>query len=93
MTPAGELQAYLRKRVEATGGHYRKLQWEGRKGAPDCFVWWDGPLLAFVEVKAGKDRMSALQRREHDRLRQSGFSVFIVRSFADVDTIISTLKG
>ena len=34
MTPEGEIQAYLKKRVEALGGQFRKMEWTGRRGAP-----------------------------------------------------------
>ena len=40
MTPAGKLQAHLKHVVQQSGGQYRKVRWEGRRGCPDCFVWW-----------------------------------------------------
>lgn len=33
-----EVEAYLKKRVEALGGEVRKVQWVGRKNAPDRLV-------------------------------------------------------
>lgn len=33
-----DIEAYLVKRVEALGGEIRKVQWVGRKGAPDRVV-------------------------------------------------------
>ena len=58
MTPAGKLQAYLRKKVEALGGHYRKAQWENRVGCPDCYVWLDSGAYAWVEIKAGRGKLT-----------------------------------
>ena len=91
MTPAAELQAHLKKRVELTGGFYRKAQWVGKRGCPDCFVWWTWPVAAFVEIKAGKDRLSVIQAREIERMRASGIPVFTARTVEDVDWIVDQL--
>jgi len=88
MTPAGKLQAYLRKQIEALGGEYRKVQWEGRVGCPDCYVWLPDGRYAWIEVKAGRDRLSKLQEVEMKRMRAAGLAVFIVKTEADVDWLI-----
>lgn len=88
MTPEGKVQAYLRKRITEAGGHHRKLEWTGRRGAPDLFVWWDGPHVWFVEVKSQKGRLSALQSAEIARLRASGFRVRVVSSVEEADAFI-----
>lgn len=94
MTPAAKLQKYLRARVEASGGFYRKLRWEGRDGAPDCFIWWHAkqPRCAFIEVKAGEDRVTTLQNVEMTRLASGGFPVFVVRSTDDIDAALGSLR-
>ncbi len=91
MTPAAKLQAHLKARVELTGGFYRKAQWVGQRGCPDCFVWWKWPVAAFVEIKAGKDRLSVIQAREIERMRGSGIPVFTARTTEDVDWIVDQL--
>lgn len=91
MTPAGKLQAYLRKRVEALDGHYRKAQWEGRVGCPDCYVWLDNGAYAWVEIKAGADRLSPHQEREIDFMRRGGLRVYVAKTTADIDAIVSEL--
>ena len=91
MTPEGEIQAYLKKRVEQTGGAFRKLAWEGRRGAPDTMIWWPGPSFAFVEVKAAKGKLSTLQEREINRLREAGFQVAVVFCKDDVDEVVFAL--
>lgn len=91
MTPAGKLQSYLKKRVRETGGQYRKLKWDGRRGAADTFIWWRNPNFAFVEIKVGDDDLSVLQERELTRLREAGFWVFIAKTENDIDEIIFTL--
>lgn len=92
MTPAGKLQAHLKKRVTETSGHYRKVKWEGRNGCPDCFVWWQWPALAFIEIKAPGDRYSVLQMREIARLRESGIPVFTARSIEEIDGIVEKVR-
>jgi hypothetical protein len=91
MTPEGEIQAYLKKRVLQTHGEFRKVAWEGRRGAPDTMIWWPGPSFAFVEVKAANGRLSTLQEREIARLRSAGFQVAVVYSKEDVDEVVLAL--
>lgn len=91
MTPAAKLQKRLKKRVEAAGGTYRKVKWEARVGCPDCFIWFEWPVAAFVEVKAGDDRYSVVQTREVGRMREAGIPVFTARTEDDVDWIVDRL--
>lgn len=92
MTPAGKLQERLKKLVQGSGGQYRKVRWEGRKGCPDCFVWWEWPHVAFVEIKAGQDRYSKLQEREAARMQQAGIPVFTARELNDIDAIVELIR-
>jgi PAS domain-containing protein len=92
MTPASKLQEHLKKRVQQTGGQYRKVRWEGRRGCPDCFIWWEWPRAAFVEVKADRDVLSALQRREIERMRHDGVPVFIVKTVEDIEEIVEKVR-
>ena len=91
MTPAGRLQAHLKRIVQESGGQYRKVRWEGRSGCPDCFVWWTWPSAAFIEIKAPGDRLSKIQSREIERMELAGVPVFIARSEADLDRLVNKL--
>lgn len=96
MTPEGKIEAYLKKRVAETGGRQRKLQWIGKRGAPDRMVWWPNPLgpdLHFVEVKRRGGRIHPLQILEMGRLRNDGFNVHVVSSEAEVDAFIEQVKS
>ena len=93
MTPAAKLQDYLKHKVQGCGGQYRKVRWENRRGCPDCFVWWEWPKAAFIEVKADNDRLSPLQAREIERMDKYGIPVFIARSKNDIDVIVSLVRG
>lgn len=92
MTPASKLQEHLKKRVQGSGGQYRKVRWEGRRGCPDCFIWWDWPHAAFVEIKAERDVVSALQRREIERMREDGVPVYIASTVDDLEKIIEEVR-
>lgn len=59
------------------------------KGFPDLMLLGDathGATAWFFEVKAGEGRVSAEQRSCHERLRDLGFPVAVVRSWPDVVT-------
>lgn len=92
MTPAGKLQDHLKKRVQGSGGQYRKVKWENRNGCPDCYIWWDWPRAAFIEIKADQDRLSKLQDREIERMRNYGMPVFIARSIEEIDAIVEKVR-
>ena len=92
MTPAGKLQAHLKRVVQQSGGQYRKVRWEGRRGCPDCFVWWTWPRAAFIEVQAEGDRYSKLQEREVARMQHAGIPVYTVSTIEGIDMIVSEIR-
>ena len=92
MTPAGKLQAHLKRVVQQSGGQYRKARWEGRRGCPDCFVWWTWPNAAFIEIKAEGDRVSEPQEREIERMRASGVPVYVARTTEEIDEIVEKVQ-
>lgn len=92
MTPAAKLQERIKKRTQESGGQYRKVRWEGRNGCPDCFVWWDWPNAAFIEVKAGADRFSKVQDAEVRRMSRAGIPVFIVRTMEEADDAVERAR-
>jgi hypothetical protein len=81
MTPAGRLQDHLKHVVQKSGGQYRKVRWEGRNGCPDCFVWWDWPHVAFIEIKA-----------EGERMQTYGVPVFVATSKEEIDEIVKKVR-
>jgi hypothetical protein len=93
MTPEGKIEAHLKKRVGQLGGEIRKLSWIGRRGAPDRMIWWPGPVMAFVEVKAPGGRISTLQQREMDRLAEAGFTVAVVWDEEGIDELLFMLTS
>jgi hypothetical protein len=93
VTPASKLQEHLKKLVQGSGGQYRAVQWRARKGCPDCFIWWDWPNAAFVEIKAERDVLSALQRREIERMHAAGMPVYIAHSIEDIEDIVAKVRN
>ncbi len=92
MTPAGKLQNHLKDVVQKSGGQYRKVRWEGRRGCPDCFIWWTWPRAAFVEIKAFGDRVSKVQDREIERMKNYGIPVFIAQTNEEIDEIVKKVQ-
>lgn len=95
-----DIEAYLVKRVKELGGEVRKVQWIGRRGAPDRLVML--PLLVlsghweshhngktvWVELKAPGKKPTVVQQREHERMRHMGQRVEVVDSIEGVERIL-----
>lgn len=99
-----EIEAHLVKRVKAEGGEVRKVQWIGRRGAPDrlvllplrVFDWGDmgerpyprQPEAIWVELKAPGKKPEPHQEREHQRLRAMGQRVEVIDSIEGVERLL-----
>jgi len=83
-----KIEKALVKRVKAAGGEIRKVQWVGRRGAPDRLVMMPGHFPFLVELKAPKGRLSKLQEREHEILR-SWFVVHVVWSLDAINEVFA----
>lgn len=96
-----DIERYLVKRAKELGGEVRKVQWIGRRGAPDRIVMLpDTTILEgihlikcsntfWVELKAPGKKATAAQRREHDRMQRMGQRVEVIDSFEGVDGLFS----
>lgn len=88
-----EVEAYLHDRVCALGGMCPKFQDVTARGAPDRLVMVAGHPTYFVELKRPKEGcVSPHQVRYHERIRQAGQSVFILRSKEEVDMFMERFK-
>jgi hypothetical protein len=79
-----DIEKYLVKRIEALGGEVRKVQWIGRRGAPDRLVMLYGGSC-WVELKAPGENPRPDQLREHIRMLAMGQRVLVIDSFEGVD--------
>lgn len=96
-TPEGRVSAALRHAVINCGGEIRKVQWQGRVGAPDWLVMLCGIAL-FVEAKAPGDVPRRSQIVEFRRIsRASGIPVLVIDRAEDaigvIDALLSMAEG
>jgi hypothetical protein len=85
-----DIEDYLCDKVKAAGGEVRKVEWVGRKHAPDRRVMLPG-RCCFVECKRPGAKARPGQLREHDRMRALGELVFVVSTFDEVDDLFKCL--
>lgn len=96
-----DIERHLVQRVKELGGEVRKVQWIGRKGAPDRLVmlpaswkgrrtsgFWDSPTSIWVELKAPGVKPELYQLREHDRMRKMGQCVVVIDSIEGVEELL-----
>lgn len=96
------VEQHLVKRVKALGGEVRKVQWIGRRGAPDRIVMLPGsealarfpklvlrpPLTVWAELKRPGEVAEPHQAREHERMRKMGQQVVVLDSIEAVDKFL-----
>jgi hypothetical protein len=80
------IENLLALRVKHLGGEVRKVQWIGRRGAPDRLVLLPGRHF-FVELKALGEQPAPHQERELARLRFYGVPVCVIDSLEQVQAI------
>lgn len=98
-----DIERHLVERVKAIGGEVRKVQWVGRRGAPDRCVMlparrlspsldcaWCNPSgrVLWVELKAPGQKPEPHQAREHARMRAMGQTVLVIDSFEGVEEML-----
>jgi len=92
-----DIERHLVKRVKALGGEVRKVQWVGRRGAPDRLVLLPDPCPGrneffnswWVELKTPGLKAEPHQLREHERMRKMGQRVFVVDSIEGVEALLA----
>jgi hypothetical protein len=90
-----DIERHLVQRVKALGGEVRKVQWIGRRGAPDRLVMLpkeayvdEQHCCIWVELKAPGKKAEAHQLREHERMRAMGQRVAVIDSIEGVDALL-----
>jgi hypothetical protein len=87
-----DVERYLVAEVKKHGGEVRKVQWIGRRGAPDRLVLLPHAVVAsnlWVELKAPGVEPEPHQAREHKKLHGLGHKVHVIDSFEGVDTLLA----
>lgn len=71
--------------AKARGGEVRKIQYIGRRGAPDRLLVLPWNRVFFVELKRPDGKAEDHQLREHARLRRIGADVRVLDTIELVD--------
>lgn len=90
MTRESDVLEYLRVKCDEIGALFRRLQYLGRKSAPDVMVAYRGAHLCEIKRPGETPRLD--QQRELQRLRNQKCSVWVLSSYADVDYFIETIR-
>lgn len=79
------IEAYLVLRVHTIGGLCLKFVSPGRSGVPDRVVILPGGEVIWVELKAPGGKVSPVQARMHNRLRDLTQEVKVLWSTSQID--------
>lgn len=82
-----QIEKALVKAAIAAGGEVRKVQWIGRRGAPDRVVMLPEGVMWWIELKAPGKKAEPHQLREHKRMRALGQIVFVVDSLEQIEEL------
>lgn len=82
--PERNLEEYFVRRVKDHGGEVRKVQWIGRRSAPDRLALLPGEAW-WVELKREGELPTPAQLREHSRLVAAGQRVLCLDTKAGID--------
>lgn len=83
-----DIEQYLVKSVSAIGGTAYKFSSPSRRGVPDRIVVLPDGRVVFVELKAPGKTPTALQEKEHNRLRSLGQDVRVIDSREGVNALL-----
>ncbi len=92
MTRERDVERYLVERVRDAGGEAYKFTSPGRRGVPDRIVILPGWPPQFVELKAPGKKPTAMQAREHTRIRIAGGVVWTIDSIAAVGDFMAAYE-
>ena len=91
-----DIERRLVKRVKELGGEVRKVQWIGRRGAPDRLVMLPPEAYVdaahcciWVELKTPGKKAEPHQVREHERMRAMGQRVVVIDSIEGVEELLT----
>jgi hypothetical protein len=85
------IEQYLVQQCKAQRWECWKLTSPARRGVPDRLIILPG-MVAFVEVKSPKGRLTLLQEKVLRRLKDKGQTTAVVYSKEQVDELVKTLK-
>ena len=84
-----DIEKYFVDEVEKVHGKTRKMQWVGRRSAPDRFVAFCNGWHGFVELKRPGGKPRPDQKREIETLRNMKVKVLVISTLGEVDDFIA----
>lgn len=77
-----DIQTLLISELKKMGIECRRVQWQGRDGAPDLLAFINGGI--WIETKAPGKKVRPNQSLEHFKMRECGMHVVVIDSVEDV---------
>lgn len=88
-----QIERYLKRVVEKTGGYCLKFVSPGFAGVPDRIILLPGAQVLFAELKAPGKKPRPNQKAVHRILEKLGFTVFgCVDSYTAADAVARTCE-
>ena len=84
-----DIERRLVAKAKAAGGQALKWVSPGQAGVPDRIVLLPNGRVIFVELKSPRGKLSAIQVRVIERLRNLGFDVRVIDSKEGVDALFA----
>lgn len=86
------IEQRLVSEVKKHGGLCLKLASSGLDGIPDRMVLMSKGKIAFVELKAPKQKPRKLQLVRIKKLKEMGFSVYVLDNVEDIGGVIDDIQ-
>ena len=86
------IEQKLFSEVKKRGGICLKLASTGLDGIPDRLVLMSKGRVAFVELKAPKQKPRKLQLVRIKKLKELGFSVYVLDALEDIGGVIDDIQ-
>lgn len=86
------IEQRLVSEVKKHGGLCLKLASTGLDGIPDRMVLMSKGKIAFVELKAPKQKPRKLQLVRIKKLKEMGFSVYVLDNVEDIGGVIDDIQ-
>lgn len=87
------IEQKFRAAVKAVGGLALKFTSPGFDGVPDRLALLPGGKMAFVEVKAPREKPRPLQLARHRLLRRLGFRVYVLDEESQIGGIVDEIQS
>ena len=87
-----DIEKALVRAVKAKGGMCVKLTSAGTDGLPDRLLLMIGGRVAFVEVKAPKQKPRPLQVAMMRKLERLGFKCFVIDDISQIKEVLDAIQ-